>query len=187
MGRRESPQSAVFGGNGGNLCDKLPGFLWQGMILGSSQQDNSTFSAARDKAVGLLARREHSVAELHRKLRSRGYDSDVVEQVLEQLQEERLLSNERFVEAYVYSRYEKGFGPLRIQKELRERGVSEQLIRQGVEPENPHWTELMSRVRKKQFGPALPADYPEQARQARFLQYRGFAAEQIRQLLKQEG
>ncbi len=157
------------------------------MTLNSSQEDNCPLSAVRDTATRLLARREHSVLELRHKLRSRGYDKAVIDQALEQLQEERLLSNERFVEAYVYSRREKGFGPLRIQMELRERGISEQLITCSVEPGDANWAELMNRVRKKRFGSALPADYQEQARQARFLQYRGFAAEQIRQLLKQEG
>ncbi len=155
--------------------------------MGSGRQDNTGISSARDRALGLLARREHSVMELGRKLRSRGYESGIVEQVLAQLQEERLLSDERFVEAYVHSRYVKGFGPLRIQMELRERGISEALAGCCIQPGAAHWTELMHRVRKKRFGPALPADYQERARQARFLQHRGFAAEQIHQLLKQEG
>ncbi|HHS83756.1 MAG TPA: regulatory protein RecX [Gammaproteobacteria bacterium] len=151
------------------------------------QESDSVVSAVYDAAIRLLVRREHSVAELRRKLQSRGHDGEIVEQVLERLQEERLLSNERFVEAYVRSRYEKGFGPLRIQAELRERGVPGALVAQGIEPEGTHWVELMSRVRQKRFGSALPADYPEQARQMRFLQYRGFAVEQIRQLLQREG
>jgi len=151
------------------------------------QESEGAVSAVYDAAVRLLARREHSVAELRRKLRSREHDGDIVEQVVERLQEERLLSNERFVEAYVRSRYEKGFGPLRIQAELRERGVPGELVAQGIEPEGAHWTELMSRVRQKRFGSVLPDDYPERARQMRFLQYRGFVVEQIRQLLKREG
>ena len=157
------------------------------MALESVQEDNLSFSSIREVAVRLLARREHSVAELRRKLESRGFGGEAIERVLSQLREVRLLSDERFVEAYVHSRYERGFGPLRIQKELRERGVSAELISRGVEPEAEGWTVLMGCVRQKRFGPALPADYPEQARQARFLQSRGFAAEQIHRLFKQEG
>ncbi len=156
------------------------------MTLNSGREDNSPVSIVHDAAVRLLARREHSVVELRRKLRLRGYDRGVVDQVLEQLQEECLLSNKRFVEAYIHSRCEKGFGPLRIQSELRERGIPAELAARGVESGGVHCEELMDRVRQKRFGPACPDDYPERARQARFLQYRGFAAEQIHRLLKQE-
>ena len=152
----------------------------------SPQEDAPGFSAVYDTAIRLLARREHSVAELRRKLLLRCSDKLIVEKVLEQLQEERLLSDERFAEMYVHFRRDKGIGPLRLRVELRERGVADVFIDTYVLPQESEWSELLSGVREKRFGADFPKDYKEQVRQARFLQHRGFAAEQIRKLLKQD-
>jgi len=152
----------------------------------SGARAGDPFAAVRSAAVSALARREHSVAELRRKLYRKGFERPIVERVLEQLQQERLLSDRRFVEAYVHSRSSKGFGPLRIEAELRERGIEAGLAAEGVEPDHARWQELMERVRRKRFGVPLPADYREWARQARFLQSRGFSVEAIRRLLEQD-
>ena len=45
------------------------------------------------------------------------------------------------------------------------------------------WAAIAREVRRKRFGVSPPGDYRERARQARFLQYRGFSAEQIRAAL----
>ena len=136
-------------------------------------------------AIRLLARREHSVRELRRKLRQRGFDEPVVAEVLEELQRQRLLSDRRFAEMYVRYRRDRGNGPIRIQAELRRRGVAEELIDATVDLQDPDWFRLLAEVREKRFGAALPRDSREWARQARFLQHRGFPAEQIRVLLRE--
>lgn len=105
-------------------------------------------------------------------------------QALAELIAEGLLSDERFAEAFVASRTEKGSGPLRIQAELRERGLNDELIARYVDFSDRDWHERAARVRRKRFGPAPPGDIKERARQARFLQYRGFTAEQARTALK---
>ncbi len=139
-----------------------------------------------ETALRLLARREHSVLELRRKLRQRGHAASVVEHVLQELQQRRLLSDERFAEAYVRSRSDKGFGPLRIRGELRERGLDAALIDSVVVESDPRWRELLRRVRERRFGAAPPADHRERMRQARFLQQRGFETGEIRELLQQQ-
>ena len=156
------------------------------MKRGSGDGAGDPIAVTREMALRLLARREHSVMELRCKLLRKGCDSAAVEQVLQRLQDERLLSDPRFAEAYVRFRSGKGFGPLRIEAELRERGVSGQLAAEAIEPDHPRWRELMERVRCKRFGAERPAEYREWARQARFLQSRGFSAEAIRRLLKQD-
>ena len=137
----------------------------------------------RATAMRLLARREHSIYELQSKLESRGYTAELVQQVLEQLVSERLLSDERFTESYVYYRGSRGRGPLRIRAELRERGVSDELISHHLEASELSWREQAEAARQKRFGKALPQEWNERSRQARFLQYRGFSSEQIRSLL----
>ena len=136
--------------------------------------------------MDLLARREHGTAELRGKLLARGYDPAEIDPALETLSHEGLLSDERFVEAFVHGRIERGQGPVRIRAELRQRGVSEALIEAVLDERDPAWLERAETVRRRKFGAEPPADYREQARQGRFLQYRGFTAEQTRRVLRHE-
>lgn len=138
----------------------------------------------RPSAVRLLARREHSVHELRQKLRHKGFAAEPVEACLEALQAERLLSDARFAEAYVRMRAGRGYGPVRIRLELDERGVNSELGAQALAEAEADWEALAGQARRKRFGAALPQDFKERARQARFLQYRGFTAEQVRGVLR---
>ncbi|MBC8520011.1 MAG: regulatory protein RecX [Gammaproteobacteria bacterium] len=135
---------------------------------------------ARDQALRLLARREHSILELRRKLVGRGYGEEMVDPLLKQLVEEGVLSEERFAESYVRSRVGKGLGPYRIERELQEKGVPAEKIEPAMEPYADEWNGCARRVKEKKFGTERVDDFSEQARQQRFLQYRGFTHEQIR-------
>jgi regulatory protein len=133
--------------------------------------------------MDLLARREHSVAELRAKLIAREFDADEVDRAVARLAEEGLVSDERFAEAYVSSRVRKGQGPLRIRVELERRGVSSDFITTCLEQGDIDWDELARSVRVKKFGSVLIENYRDWARQARFLQYRGFTGDQISNVL----
>jgi regulatory protein len=142
----------------------------------------------RKKAMDFLARREHSVAEIRAKLIARDFAADAVELAVDMLVNEGLLSDERFAEAFVSSRVRKGQGPLRIRVELERRGVSSDFITACLEQGDIDWDGLARSVRVKKFGPASIESYREWARQANFLQYRGFSGEQISNVLgKQRG
>ncbi|HFD80584.1 MAG TPA: regulatory protein RecX [Gammaproteobacteria bacterium] len=130
----------------------------------------------------MLARREHSTLELRRKLQARSIDAGLIDEVLAQLADEGLLSEQRFTEAYVRGRCERGYGPLRIRAELRERGIGDGLIEVYLSPWSECWPESAEAQRRKRFGEALPQDFRERARQTRFLQQRGFSGEHIRAL-----
>lgn len=147
-----------------------------------TDQEESQFSLtdARRTAMDLLARREHSVLELRRKLAKRDMSGEVAEQALQGLVADGLLDESRFAESFVSSRISKGQGPLRIRGDLSERGVAGELVEQALESTDCDWFELARQVRARRFGPEAPGDYPERARQSRFLQYRGFSSEQIR-------
>ncbi len=141
--------------------------------------------AAYEAAVRLLAVREHSRKELVRKL-ARRHDSEAVAQALDRLADEGLLSDARFAEEYVRSRMEKGFGPLRIRAELRERGVDEPLIEAVLEPSGAHWRQRLVELARRKFGDQPPADRRDLGRRARFLAGRGFPDHLIRELLLDE-
>ncbi len=141
-------------------------------------------ACVRKSAMDLLARREHSERELIRKLATRGFDNDLIETTIADLIAENLLSNVRFAESFVYSRFQKGSGPQKIHSELRERGIDDGLILDSIAEYELQWRDLVRQVREKKFGTAQPQDYKERARQMRFLQQRGFTADQISQAFR---
>lgn len=143
-------------------------------------------AACRNQALALLARREHSRLELARKLTSRSYPTEIVEAVLDDLQEEHLLEESRFVESFVRVRAGRGQGPSRIRAELIQRGVDEVLIQSGLRDAPYDWAALAVEARRKRFGLDAPDGFAERARQARFLQNRGFEGGQIHAALDLE-
>ena len=137
----------------------------------------------RAAAVALLARREHSVRELKQKLALRGYAADACDDVIADLERRGLVSETRFVESFVSHRSTRGQGPVRIRAELRELGVGDELVEPVLASGDVDWFELADTVRRRRFGELQPRTFAERAKQARFLQYRGFTQEQIRAAL----
>ena len=105
--------------------------------------------------------------------------------MLQELQLAGLQSDQRYTEDYIRSRVERGYGPLRIAMELRQRGVAEEQISDCMETCDVNWVERITAVRSKKFGPAVPANYPAIMKQSGFLKYRGFSADLIRKLFRQ--
>jgi len=126
-----------------------------------------------------LARREHSRAELCRKMEKFGFEADVALDAIEQLQEDGLQSDRRFVEAFLQSRISQGKGPARIRADLSQRGVRESMIQEILDEVEQDWFALARDTRRKKYGNDKPVEFEAKARQMRFLQYRGFEPEQI--------
>jgi regulatory protein len=145
--------------------------------LTASQHD-----AIRSFCLRLLSRREHSRFELKERLRGQGYSGRAVNEVLDELVVEGWQSDERFAREYSRMRIRKGNGPLRIQHELRERGIEHAPLDDFIQDLYSDWDALIEHVHRKRFGDTLLNTYPERAKRARFLQYRGFTPEQIRTL-----
>ena len=138
----------------------------------------------KNRALRMLARREHSRAELAQKLAAHGNTEDI-QAVLDQLEQSGLLSDARFVEAFVCARASR-CGAAKLRHGLRARGVSEELIAAALEGDRESEGARAREVWRRKFG-ALPQDRSEYARQARFLQGRGFSSEVIRRVLKDLG
>jgi len=134
-------------------------------------------------AIRLLAQNEHTVRQLKTKLRKKDFDADAIDTVVQDLQHRNLLSDERFAEQYLLMRSRKGFGPVRIQQEMYEKGVEDSLIAITMDDADIDWHELMRETLLKKYGPASVLNYEERARRARFLEYRGFPAALIRKSL----
>ncbi|CAM4414560.1 MAG: Regulatory protein RecX [Legionellaceae bacterium] len=145
-----------------------------------------TLHHLRQKALSLLARREYSCKELEQKLFLKAnVKRDLVKQLINQLIEENLLSDTRFTEVFIHSRIRKGYGPIRIREELKQKGISLTLIDQYLDQTEEKWQSLLAKVWEKRFSQQAPKDFNEFLKQAHFLQYRGFEPAKIRTFLKQ--
>src|SRR5882724_7259685 len=79
-------------------------------------------------ATALLRARDHAGAELAGKLRAKGFDPEPIAAVIAELRELGLINDARFAESFVRSHADRGQGPVRISGELRQRGLSQELI-----------------------------------------------------------
>jgi regulatory protein len=133
------------------------------------------------RALGALARREHSRAELRRKLAPHAESAEQLDRLLADLEAKKLLSDRRLAEVMARSRGER-FGAARVKQELRARGVADPLVRETVGELSRTELNRAREVWRRKFD-APPADAAERARQMRFLAQRGFDAEVIRRVV----
>ncbi|MEX1032639.1 MAG: regulatory protein RecX [Cellvibrionaceae bacterium] len=144
-----------------------------------------TIAAVRYAAMSLLARREHCRLELRQKLARRFSDhAELIDTVVQNLADEALQSDSRFVEAFVSMRKRKGQGPIRITNELKLRGIDETLTHCYLDPNDEQWISIAHSVCLRKYG-ALASKAGPRAKQMRFLQYRGFSTEQIHKVWKE--
>jgi regulatory protein len=130
-----------------------------------------------------LARREHSRAELRRKLAASAAEGDDLEVLLDDLARRGWLSDERYAEQSIRA-HARRFGPLKLAQQLRARGVDEEAIAAGFRAAGADGASSLEAVWRRRFdGP--PASERQKAHQVRFLQGRGFALDDIFRFLRQ--
>lgn len=140
-------------------------------------------ASLRAVAISALARREHSRYELEKKLCAVAETAEQLTEVLDQLQGEGLLSDQRFAESVGRTRGQR-FGTARVMFELKQKGVAQEnldLIAQQLR--DTEWSRIQE-VWKKRFE-HLPHTAQETARQQRFLLQRGFSTELIYRLFRE--
>lgn len=138
----------------------------------------------RNVAMNLLARREHSAYELKQKLKFREFDVEGIDAALDSLRKGQLQSDNRFAESYVNHRVNAGYGPIKIRHELRQKGISDELVDEYLPGSGAQWNRAMEQQRIKKFGKEIPADYSLRMKQARFLQNRGFSPDSVMRLFR---
>lgn len=134
------------------------------------------------QAMRFLARREHSRAELRRKLLPRAADGDDLDGVLDELAKRGWLSDTRFAEQAARAKSRR-YGPLKLAHYLKARGVDDEAIAAGLSAAGSDGCASLESVWRSRFK-TRPADDREKARQVRFLQGRGFALDDIFKFLK---
>ena len=138
----------------------------------------------RQRALEYLGKREYSYAELGQKLKAyleEDQDFEVITTILDDFKTRGWLSDARFTEQIVHARQAK-FGVAKIANELREKGVADDLVRDAIEKVKENELENAKDIWRKKFK-ASPASREEWAKQARFLQSRGFGFDTIKQVL----
>ena len=139
--------------------------------------------SAKSVAVKLLSRREHSALEIRDKLQKRDFEEEEVAQAISELQQGGWLSDERYAEAYIRMRQQKGFGPIRIAMELHERGVEENIVEAFIDDSEQSWQQILQRQYLKKYKNRPVKDYNDKAKRIRFLQYRGFPLDAIYRII----
>lgn len=135
----------------------------------------------RERALALLARREHSRFELTRKLGGAGFAREEIDRLLDAFEAKNWLSDQRFAESYVADHQAKA-GSIKLAYDLRQRGVPDSIIEGVVRNNRDSELDRAREVWKKKFG-VSPADAAERARQFRFMQSRGFSSEVVRRTM----
>jgi regulatory protein len=142
--------------------------------------------SAYDKALGLLARREHSRRELGMKLRQGGYEGDEAGAALDRLGEQNYQDDDRFAEVLVRTRIGQGYGPQRLRMELKTHGLSDARIRECLDAADVDWNASAAAQLRRRYGTKPATDPSERAKRAQFLLRRGFSAATVRSVTHAE-
>ncbi|PPC94832.1 MAG: recombination regulator RecX [Methylotenera sp.] len=135
----------------------------------------------RQRALDYLTKREYSYQELGQKLKAYAEESDDIPALLTEFKDKGWLSDARFTEQIVHARKAK-FGSARVAHELREKGIADDLIADAVAEVKIDELANAKDVWRKKYD-ALPKTQLEWAKQARFLQSRGFGFDIIKKVL----
>lgn len=164
-------------------------------MLFSETERRPSFPLLLDRAMRLLAQRDHSVHELANKIRlslkrseqrqgeAIPLDEEALQQVISYCQENQWLDDQRFAERFIMSRSRNGYGPQRIQQDLQQKGLERDDIRQALNDAEVDWQEQASEVVRKKYGDSGPDELKEKAKAQRFLHSRGFLLTDIRAVL----
>lgn len=145
-----------------------------------------TTLSLKGRALRYLAAREHSRAELERKLAPHaGEDPAELPRVLDELAARGLISEQRVAESVLHRRAGK-LGGARVLQELRAKGLDGEVLADAAEQLRATELERARAVWSRKFG-MPPRDAAEKARQMRFLAARGFAGDTVRKVLSGEG
>ena len=137
----------------------------------------------KGRALRLLAAREHSRAELERKLAAREETPGQLAQLLDELQAKDFISEARVLESVINRRAAR-FGAARIKHELQNKGLGAELLADAMDGLKATELERALEVWRKKFDGPAP-DAAGRAKQMRFLAARGFGGDVIRRVVSQ--
>nr|WP_240956291.1 regulatory protein RecX [Wenzhouxiangella sp. XN79A] len=117
------------------------------------------------------------------KLVRKGWPAELVDGAVNELASEGLQSDRRFAESFARQRVEKGYGPVRIGAELRQRGIDEGTAEGALESLGVDFFELAASVYHRRYrGRPAPGDIKERSRRYQAMLRRGFSSEHLREI-----
>ena len=133
--------------------------------------------------MNALSRREHSEKEIYLKFINLVDSKNNLLEEIVKLKEEGLISNQRYAEAYIRSRFHSGFGPVRIKYELGKKGVIETTIIKAFQETDLDWDDKLKSEFKKKYE-SNEVKNLNVNKISKFFLYRGFDLEKISKLIK---
>lgn len=144
---------------------------------------NDVHKDIKETCLRLLSRRDHSRKELLNKLAGKGFDREDVSAVIDELAQQGWQDDQRYAQNYARYRMQKGYGPVRIEYELRQNGIDEIDLDAVLQASDSSWMDLLEQVYNKKYNHKKNLDRNEWAKRSRFLLHRGFTGEMISALL----
>lgn len=138
----------------------------------------------KGRALRLLSQREHSRAELERKLRKHEEEPGSLARALDELAAKDFISEARVVQSVLHQRAAR-LGAARVRQELLHKGIAPDVVAEAVAGLQGSELERAREVWQRRFG-SLPQDAAERAKQVRFLIARGFAGAVVAKVLRSE-
>ncbi|MGE0969382.1 recombination regulator RecX [Klebsiella sp. WOUb02] len=152
----------------------------------------SGYARLLDRAIRILAMRDHNEQELRRKLAApvmgkNGPEAldvmpEEVDRVVAWCIENRYLDDQRFVRQFIASRSRKGYGPARIRQELNQKGITREESERAMRECEIDWAQLAKEQAQRKYGDPLPTVFAEKVKIQRFLLYRGYLMEDIQEI-----
>lgn len=136
----------------------------------------------KGRALRLLAGREHSRAELQRKLGPHETEPGELTKALDELEAKGFINEQRVLESVVHRRSAR-LGAARVRQELQAKGLDPQAVAEAVAGLQDSEEARAREVWRKKFG-ETPGDANERGKQMRFLLTRGFSAEVVRRVVR---
>ncbi len=167
-------------------------FLIIEVLVTESSSRRSGYARLLDRAIRILAMRDHSEQELRRKLAApvmgkNGPEAldvtpEEVDRVVGWCIENRYLDDQRFVRQFIASRSRKGYGPARIRQELNQKGIAREESERAMRECEIDWAQLAKEQAQRKYGDPLPTVFAEKVKIQRFLLYRGYLMEDIQEI-----
>lgn len=160
--------------------------------MSESTSRRPAYARLLDRAVRILAVRDHSEQELRRKLAAPVMSKNGPEEidataedydrVVAWCYEHQYLDDERFVLRFIASRSRKGYGPARIRQELNQKGIAREATEKAMRECDIDWSDIAKDQAVRKYGEPLPREFSEKVKIQRFLLYRGFLMEDIQDI-----
>lgn len=154
-----------------------------------------SFARLCDRAVRILAMRDHSEQELRRKLSApvisgscaaqqdkTEYSVADLDHVIAWCYEQHWLDDSQFAVRFITSRSRKGYGPQAIRQALQQKGIERETREAALFACETDWCQLAKETAERKFGTPLPTEWSQRIKVQRFLLYRGFFMEDIQNI-----